>query len=226
MHHTALQPQANLTGSSCHPLPCGRPSRPPWWGVTPTTTMVALSPSSLRKEGDPVVRHDETTVTGRQSTHPQSPPHWSVPSARKVGNVSWEGVPRAGQRFQTIAAGSGIAPHGDWTSSSLALAIGHGSCGALPSVSSSAVLRFPSMLFSPLAFASRWAGRPKNPPSSSSWLGQGFHRAPHGAPNCPKCTRTCEQGLWHFQRCPSRLGWLTKAWQVQKAPSSQLRWAT
>src|SRR5262249_15326485 len=27
------------TPTTCPPSPCGRLSRPPWWGVTPTTTM-------------------------------------------------------------------------------------------------------------------------------------------------------------------------------------------
>ena len=77
-----------------------------------------------------MVPHDETTASRRQSTHPHSLPHWSVPTARKDESVMGQGALRAGQRFQTIAAGSGIAPHGDWTSGSLALALGCGSCGA------------------------------------------------------------------------------------------------
>jgi hypothetical protein len=76
-----------------------------------------------------MMRHDETKTSRRQSTHPQSPPHWSVPTARKGESVTWEDALRAGHRFQTIADGSGIAPHGDWTSGSLALARGCGSCG-------------------------------------------------------------------------------------------------
>ena len=91
--------------------------------------MVALSPSSLRKEGDPMMRHDETIATRRQSIHPLCRPHWPVPTARKGESVTWEDAPRAGHRFQTITDGSGIPPHGDWTSGSLALAIGRGSCG-------------------------------------------------------------------------------------------------
>jgi hypothetical protein len=130
MHSTASQPQAFPVCSSCHPWPCGRPSRPPRWGMTPTTTTVALSPSSFsRKEGDPMMRHDETTATRRPSTHPLRRLHWPVPTARKVASVMGQGAHRAGQRLQTSAAGSGIPPPGDWTSGSVALAIGRGSCG-------------------------------------------------------------------------------------------------
>ena len=39
----------------CHPFPCGRFSRPPWSGVTPTSTMVAASPWASRPVGDPVI---------------------------------------------------------------------------------------------------------------------------------------------------------------------------
>ena len=153
-HCTASQPRTPPTGGSCHPWPCGRPSRPPWWGVIPTTTMVALSPSSLRKEGDPMVRHDETKASRRQSTHPLCRPHWPVPTARKVGRVTWENAARAGHRSQTIADGSEIAPHGDWTSGSLALALGCGSCGTslayrLPPFSAFPTCCFPLLLSHP-----------------------------------------------------------------------------
>jgi hypothetical protein len=77
-----------LSPGPCLPSPCAWLSQVPWWGVAPTSTMQAPSPSSSRKEGDPVVRHDETTVTRRQSTHPLCRPHWSVPTARKVEHVN------------------------------------------------------------------------------------------------------------------------------------------
>ena len=37
MHYAATQPMTIQDYSSCHPLPCGRPSRPPWWDVILTT---------------------------------------------------------------------------------------------------------------------------------------------------------------------------------------------
>ena len=37
MHYAATQPMTLQEDFSCHPLPCGRPSRPPWWDVTSTT---------------------------------------------------------------------------------------------------------------------------------------------------------------------------------------------
>ncbi len=37
MHCAATQPMTIRDYSSCHPLPCGRSSRPPWWDVIPTT---------------------------------------------------------------------------------------------------------------------------------------------------------------------------------------------
>jgi hypothetical protein len=61
-----------------------------------------------------MMRHDETIATRRQSIHPLCRLHWPVPTARKVESVTWEDAPRAGHRLQTLADGSGIAPHGDW----------------------------------------------------------------------------------------------------------------
>lgn len=61
MHFTAYQLSAVLRYSSCRPLPCDRISRSPWWCVTSTTHMAALSPFASRQEGDPVVCHDHTS---------------------------------------------------------------------------------------------------------------------------------------------------------------------
>ena len=46
--------------TTCAPSPCGRPSRPPRWIVTSTTTMGTPFPWRSPSLGNPVFRHDET----------------------------------------------------------------------------------------------------------------------------------------------------------------------
>ncbi len=52
--------------TTCAPSPCGRPSRPPWWIVTSTTTMGTPFPWRSPSLGNPVFRHDETSRAQRR----------------------------------------------------------------------------------------------------------------------------------------------------------------
>jgi hypothetical protein len=64
--------------------PVGRVPCPPWWVVTPTTTMVAPSPWASRPVGDPVIRSMiDVLAHCRCPVRALMRPHWSWPVLRR-----------------------------------------------------------------------------------------------------------------------------------------------
>ena len=69
---------------------------------------------------------------------------------------------------------------GDWGSGSVAFTVSRGPCGTSPTTLWGCS-RFTDMLFSPLAFASRWVGWPRDFLRVPSRLGRGSYAASRGA---------------------------------------------
>jgi hypothetical protein len=102
MHYAASQPMTIRPYSSCHPLPCGRPSRPPWWDVTPTTHYdgsVTLPLARFRRSRGTSLRYVLAPL--RASTHPLRNLIGSLPRSR-IAPASGSCQCRAWHRLQAL----------------------------------------------------------------------------------------------------------------------------
>jgi hypothetical protein len=166
--------------SSCRPLPCDRLSRSPWWGVTPTTPMAAVSPCRSRGVGDPVVRRCGTYEHSLSaSTHPLK--DLVGPRSRpRSGPAHGSCRSRTCHRLQAFYR---------WVRTFTPSGFGFKQSSFTPRrrvlrtpcpTTLSSMRRFPGMLghrqFSPPAMPVT-----QEPLLSSSCLQQGYHNAPHGA---------------------------------------------
>src|SRR5215472_5184389 len=121
-HVTALQPEAWLRASSCHPWPYTWLSQASWQVVTPATTTVTLLPWVSRPVGNPLFRSHDTFRRVRPSVRSL---HWDHFPTLRHGRVL-PSPTRTGVHPETASSVLRLVADwtaGSWNSSSLAVAI-------------------------------------------------------------------------------------------------------